>query len=93
VATRWYDLGLQLLDKTNVLDRIKYNNHSDVECCCNEMFKEWLQTKPDANWDQLHAALIEIDLKTAASCVTTRFAKQKTGNYFVVYEWLMHIAM
>lgn len=90
VATKWYNLGLQLLDESSILDRIKSNNQSDVDHCCNEMFKEWLQTKPDANWNQLVIALIEIDLKTAASYVTKSFTKPNAGNYKVaICDWIL----
>ena len=74
VAARWYSLGLQLLDDSNILDRIRLNNQGDVEFCCNQMFKKWLEMKPDASWDQLIAVLIKLDLKTAANQVTTCFA-------------------
>ena len=73
VVTKWYSLGLQLLDNSSILEWIRSNNLGDIEGCCSDMFKKWLETKPDVNWDQLVAALNEIDLKTAASCVTTHF--------------------
>ena len=73
VATRWYSLGLQLLDNNSILDRIKLNNQGDVECCCNEMFKKWLEMRPDASWNQLIEVLIKLDLKSAASQLTTSF--------------------
>ena len=73
VATQWYNLGLQLVDDYNMLDRIKSNFQGDTVCCCNEMFKKWLEVKPDASWDQLIAALKEVELITAAKHVTTRF--------------------
>ena len=73
VATQWYNLGLQLLDNYNMLDKIKSNCQGDTEYCCNEMFKKWLEVKPDASWDQLIAALREVELITAAKHVITRF--------------------
>ena len=69
VATKWYSLGLQLMDDSGVLDKIKSNNPNDVESCCNEMFKKWLEMKPDASWDQLVAELIRINLRTVANHV------------------------
>ena len=81
MATKWYGLGLQLLDDSGILDTIRSNNPTDVECCCTEIFKKWLEIKPDANWGQLITALNEIGLKAAADCVTTRFTTtQKPGN-------------
>lgn len=87
VATQWYSLGLQLLDNCNILDRIKSNCEGDIECCCNEMFKKWLETNPDASWDQLIAALNEVELITTAAQVTTRFTTtpKEPGNYVALY--------
>jgi len=66
VATRWYELGVELLDSnTAVLDVIKTSHHRDDDRC-SEMFKMWLEMKPDASWGQLVAALINIGMKTAA---------------------------
>ena len=67
VATRWYSLGLELLDNNSILDMIRLNNQGDVECCCNEMFKTWPEMRPDASWNQLIEVLIKLDLKTTAS--------------------------
>jgi len=71
VATRWYDLGVELLDSnTAVLDVIQSDHQSD-NARCSKMFKAWLETKPDANWSQLVTALNNIGLKTAAENVQT----------------------
>ena len=69
VATRWYDLGVELLDSnTAVLDVIQSDHQSD-NARCSKMFKAWLETKPDASWSQLVTALDNIGLKTAAEKV------------------------
>ena len=66
VATRWYDLGVELLDSnTAVLDVIETNYQSDDDRC-SRMFKKWLEMKTDASWSQLVTALNKIGLKTAA---------------------------
>ena len=66
VATRWYDLGVELLDSnTAVLDVIQVDHQSDNDRC-SRMFKKWLETKPDASWSQLVTALNNIGLGTAA---------------------------
>lgn len=46
VVTNSYSLGLQLLDNCNTL---RSNNQNDVEGCCNELFKKWLEAKSDAS--------------------------------------------
>ena len=68
VATRWYDLGVQLLDDaaTGVLDVIKADHPNDVTTCCNEMFKKWLEMQHDASWSQLVMALNKIGLNAVA---------------------------
>ena len=66
LTTEWYDIGLELLDSdTATLDLIKKNNPMDADECCTEMFKKWLDSKPDASWDKLISALSEIGLGTA----------------------------
>jgi len=46
VATRWYDLGVELLDsKTAVRDVMKTSHHCDDDQC-SEMIKTWLYLKP-----------------------------------------------
>ena len=72
VATRWYDIGVQLLDTdSGVLDVIRGNYPKDISTCCREMFKEWLERQPDASWNQLIQVLIDIDMKTMADKVRT----------------------
>ena len=66
VATRWYKLGVELLDSnTAVLDVIK-TSHQHDDNRCSEMFKTWLELKPDANWSLLVIAFKNIGLNTAA---------------------------
>ena len=67
VTTNWYDIGLELFDNhTAILDVIKANHPSDVDKCCTEMFSKWLESKPDAKWNQLIVALNGIGLNTVA---------------------------
>ena len=67
VTTNWYDIGLELLDShTATLNVIKANHPSDVDECCTEMLSKWLESKPDANWNQLIIALNGIGLNTVA---------------------------
>ena len=67
IITKWYDLGLELLDSnTSLLDSIKDSNQNEADKCCTEMFKEWLARKPDASWDELITSLNNIKMNTAA---------------------------
>ena len=81
VATRWYDLGLELLDSnTAVLDVIQSDYQSDT-ARFSKMFKTWLEKKPEASWRQLVAALNYIGLGTAADNIR----KSKMGKDIFIY--------
>ena len=68
LTTKWYDIGLELLDSdTATLDVIRENYPMDNDKCCTEMFKKWLESKPDASWDQLINVLSAIGLGTAVN--------------------------
>ena len=87
VATRWYDLGVQLLDdaSTGALDIIKADHPNDVTTCCNQMFKKWLEMQHDASWSQLVRALNEIGLNTIADDIN-----RLVNNGMLSYEMEMH---
>ena len=59
IGPSWYDLGVELLGKKHVkkLDVIKSNNQTNIESCCTEMFKFWLQTDIKVSWTKLVGAL------------------------------------
>ena len=69
VATRWYDLGLELLETKHEreLDIIETNYRNDVITCCRKMFRKWLETRDDASWDQLIQAVKNIEVNNVAS--------------------------
>ena len=66
VVIYWEQLGLQLGESQNILDRIKSNCH-DIESCCKEVFKKWLAKSPAATWNDIIKALNETNLHTAAN--------------------------
>ena len=72
ITTAWYDLGLELLDTDIALEEIKADCH-DVKTCCTKMFKEWLDTQPNASWSQLVIALNIIGLCTTADAVSKQY--------------------
>ena len=71
VATKWYELGLELLDEKqeHELKIIRSNYGSDVKTCCREMFLLWLDTNSDANWWQIVEALKSPGVKLSAVAV------------------------
>ena len=73
IATRWYELGLELVNSDRILKDIRTNHRNDVNVCCRLMFEKWLERTPDANWVKLIAALNDIGMKTAAEAVSKQF--------------------
>lgn len=71
VATKWYELGVLLLNdtSTSVLDIIKADSKNDTTACCRNMFNKWLSTDKLASWDKLIKILKMIQLNTVASNV------------------------
>ena len=71
VATRWYDLGLELLETKHERELDTIEKDSKVEgakTCCRKMFSKWLETQSDnASWDQLIQAVKNIELDDVAS--------------------------
>lgn len=68
IGKKWSDLGIQLLDPSVVdkLDAIKENYPRDVEACCTEMFKFWIDNCENASWKMLVEKLRKIDLNVLA---------------------------
>ncbi|XP_065885484.1 uncharacterized protein [Dysidea avara] len=77
IGKKWYDLGVQLLDKDgpDKLDAIKDNNPKDVETCCTEMFRHWTKNKTDASWKTLIAALKTIGFAVLADEIKRKHCK------------------
>ena len=77
MATKWYELGLELLDDSQAkhLDIISANS-PDVTRCCREMFKHWLNAHPTASWYKLVDALraTGIEENTVAGMLESNFA-------------------
>ena len=55
VAPQWYELGIQLLneDQEPHLDLIKVDSGSNSKDCCIKMFWYWLESHPEATWQDL----------------------------------------
>ena len=73
IATKWYELGLELVDSNKALKVIEANHHNDVNTCCRVMFEKWLEKAPNASWSQLVTALDNIEMKAAADAVRKLF--------------------
>lgn len=81
LITKWYSIGLNLLDKHGKkLDVIEGDNSRSSEDCCTEMFKTWLEYNPKASWKQLIAVLERIELNTAAKNIKSYICKLVTST-------------
>ena len=76
VSSRWYELGVELLDDDQEpqLESIKAD-HDVVARRCSAMFSYWLRTHPDASWHDLIVALRApgVELYEAAASVERTF--------------------
>ena len=76
---------MELLDSnTAALDVIQTSHQRDDDRC-SEMFKTWLEMKPDASWSQLRKALTKIDMITAAKNIKISKISQK-GKFILQFE-------
>ena len=78
IATKWYELGLELVDSNKALKVIETDHPHNTNTCCRLMFEKWLEVKSDASWSQLVTALDNIKMNTAADAVRKLF-KSGTG--------------
>ena len=81
VATRWQDVGLELLETKHEgeIDVIETDCGNDVKKCCRKMFNKWLITDQLASWDKLIKALRSVDLVNVASDIE-RLLQQQEGE-------------
>ena len=87
VGTKWYQLGIELLDEDQLtqLDIINKDNN-EVTRCCSEMFRFWLENHSTATWQNLVDALkaLGVELNDVAAMVETNIhlpASQSSGRY------------
>ena len=73
IATKWYELGLELVDSNKILRVIEADHPNNVNRCCRVMFEKWLEKTPNASWTQLVSALDSIKMNAAADAVRKLF--------------------
>jgi len=56
-ASKWRKLGTQLKVDYHLMDNIEYDHPTDCERCCSKMLTEWLQSNPNACWENLIAVI------------------------------------
>ena len=93
VGTKWYDLGIELLDDKDCdkLDAIQSDHSKDVSSCCTQMFKLWLNLQPSASWNQLIQALREpnIGKDGLAKEIETKIKSINQGNFSILVVMLV----
>ena len=94
VALKWYDLGVELLSIERV-DIIKHDNPQDVEACCTEMFKFWLQEDTMASWTKLVRALrstsvgqIVLADEIEKKFITGSFCDRIVSSLFMLHSYI-----
>ena len=88
ISSKWREVGEGLLKKECVdkLDEIEKNHPGDMEGCCTEMFKYWLEVDSEANWNKLTDALKQIGQSTLAKKVEEDVIIQ--GMLNVIYSYV-----
>ena len=69
VGTKWYELGIMLLDEDQL--NIIRTESNGITRCCAEMFLLWLGSHSNATWEELIDALKapEVELYSVAEMV------------------------
>ena len=80
ITDKWYELGEELLGNDIALRTFQANHPSDVDRCCREMFKRWLDVNPDPTWSQLVTALNKIGMHSVAVSISKQYM---SGNYLL----------
>ena len=74
----WRKIGLELNITSETLDIIEANNPKQMQECCWEMLKIWLQEDTEASWEKLlHAVEAGNKFYEAGEILTSRFVFKK----------------
>ena len=80
-ASRWRNIGLELNITSEALDITEANNPKNVEECCREMLKVWLQEDTEASWEKLlHAVEAGDKLHEAGKILVLAFVAKETSS-------------
>ena len=83
-------MGLELLEPEDEgkLNEIQYSSHRDVSERCKQMFQLWLERCPDATWEHLIQALIEVGLNQLAYKIH-HMLQTPEGMYHELHSYLV----
>ena len=78
IAPKWYEVGAMLLEveQESLLKLIQTNHGGDAKKCCLTMLQYWMDTHPEATWDDLVTALKSpgVNLDAVASDIRKNFS-------------------
>ena len=84
VSSKWYELGIALLDDDQVgqLKIIKADS-DELTRQCSEMLSYWLETHPDVTWHDLVAGLRApgVEMNELAATIEGKF----TGIHIIMF--------
>ena len=80
-VSAWNRLGLALELDPYDLEIIEKDNQGDRKKQALKMFQHWLNSKPDASYEQLIKALHEVGDETVASSLYMKYGKYITIDY------------
>ena len=79
-STIWKQLGYQLsLNQAN-LNIIEANYLHDIERCRSGMLNLWLEKQPDASWEILRKASVDVELEQLASIINQRLSSENSSS-------------
>ena len=85
VASKWYDLGIDLLDADDVEELDIISRNPDISTCCTKMFQLWLRKqRPTASWNQLINSLRQpgIELNHLATEIEQMLLRPKPAGMY-----------
>ena len=85
--SKWLQLGIELFDtgEEHKLYTIE-SNHKDVDKCCFEMFRLWLDTCVNPSWTQIVEALESPGVHLMAVAADLKKLIGKVNNYIIACE-------
>ena len=60
LAPQWRKLGVELKFNNYLMNIIEHDHPNDSETCCSKMLSEWLDNNSAATWDNLIAAVANL---------------------------------
>jgi len=91
-ANKWKDIGVLLIDPA-ILKVIEKDHPQDVTTCCKCMLEKWLDTQPDASWNQLLNALRSscVQLNTLAHQIEQMLRKKCKTDFVEIDVIVLYV--